>query len=262
MHCCGVGTQIKEMHRLLKAWVPHELPTIEPNFQCVDMHIHSAKPANEKVLDVPPPECGGLTRAREHHEPQGMTNPIVIKITKAQVYDEAMRRCGMDDARDLQEALVEARELFPTTTRQADYTLTMSHRKRLLINRKMNQLLKPVDATFIRAPIATRAGYNPQNMWIWKGQQLIGAGGKVYKGLFYYVKNLTEDYVELVGGLKLSHPDAVKSLRLPYALTYASCQALTLKGVVRLSTESQNMTLRHLYVGISRATAASLVEVV
>jgi hypothetical protein len=54
----------------------------------------------------------------------------------------------------------------------------------------------------------------------------------------------------------------VRSLRLPYALTYASCQALTLKGVVRLETESSNMTLRHLYVGISRATAASLVEVV
>jgi len=113
MHCCGVETQIKEMHRLLKAWVPHEVPTIEPNFQCVDMHIHSAKPANEQVLEVPPPECGGLTRAREHLEPQGMTNPIVTKITKAQVYDEAMRRCGKNDARAKQireEMLKMARE--------------------------------------------------------------------------------------------------------------------------------------------------------
>jgi hypothetical protein len=72
---------------------------------------------------------------------------------------------------------------------------------------------------------------------------------------------LNEDYVELVGGLKLSLQETVKSLRLPYALTYASCQALTLKGVVRLETDSKNMTLRHLYVGISRATAAELVEV-
>jgi hypothetical protein len=170
-------------------------------------------------------------------------------------------RCGLDDARYLQEALVEARELFPTTARQANYTLTMSHRKRVMINRKMNMCLKPAGAIFIRAPIATRAGNNPQSMWLWSGQQLVGAGGKVLKGLFYIVGKLTEDTVELVGGLTLSHHDAVRSLRLPYALTYASCQALTLKGVVRLETDSTNMTLRHLYVGISRATAANLVEV-
>ena len=98
-------------------------------------------------------------------------------------------------------------------------------------------------------------------MWLWRGQQLVGAGGKCLKGLWYNVESLDDDYIELVGGLKLSHQDAVRSLRLPYALTYASCQALTLKGVVRLETESTNMTLRHLYVGISRATAAELVEV-
>ena len=123
-------------------------------------------------------------------------------------------------------------------------------------------LLKPrVGAIFIRAPVPTKAGNNPQSMWLWSGQQLVGAGGKVLEGLFYTVENLTEDSVELIGGLKLTHQDAVRSLRLPYALTYASCQALTLKGVVRLETESTNMTLRHLYVGISRATAARLVEV-
>ena len=166
----------------------------------------------------------------------------------------------MDDARDLQESLIEARDLFPTTTRQADYTLTMSHRRRVQINRKTNMFLKPLGSIFIRAPIASRAGNNPQSMWLWSGQQLVGAGGKCLKGLWYNVEKLTEDTVELVGGLKLSHQDAVRSLRLPYALTYASCQALTLKGVVRLETESSNMTLRHLYVGISRATAASLVE--
>jgi hypothetical protein len=172
-------------------------------------------------------------------------------------------RCGENDPRDLQEALIEARELFPVTTRQANYVLTMSHRRRVMINLKMNMLLKPrVGAIFIRAPIPTRAGNNPQSMWLWIGQQLVGAGGKCLKGLWYNVENLTEDAVELIGGLKLTHQDAVRSLRLPHALTYASCQALTLKGVVRLETESTNMTLRHLYVGISRATAASLVEVV
>jgi hypothetical protein len=45
-------------------------------------------------------------------------------------------------------------------------------------------------------------------------------------------------------------------------LTYASCQGLTLPGRLRLETGSPNMTLRHLYVGVSRATAADLVEVI
>ena len=46
-----------------------------------------------------------------------------------------------------------------------------------------------------------------------------------------------------------------------YALTYASCQGLTLPGVVRLDTRSNHFTLKHLYVGLSRATGADLVEI-
>ena len=72
---------------------------------------------------------------------------------------------------------------------------------------------------------------------------------------------MDEETVHLTCGLQLSHEQAVRSLRLAYALTYASCQGLTLRGVVRLETDSPNMTLKHLYVGISRATAAGLAEV-
>ena len=71
-----------------------------------------------------------------------------------------------------------------------------------------------------------------------------------------------DDVLFLNTGQKLTRCECVKSLRLAYALTYASCQGLTLKGRVRLETDSLHMTLRHLYVGISRATAANLVEVV
>jgi hypothetical protein len=45
------------------------------------------------------------------------------------------------------------------------------------------------------------------------------------------------------------------------AITYASCQGLTLPGVVMLGTKSDHFTMKHLYVGLSRATAADLVEV-
>ena len=73
---------------------------------------------------------------------------------------------------------------------------------------------------------------------------------------------MDDDSVLLNNNGRLSHQECVRSLRLPYALTYASGQGLTLKGRIRLETESPNMTLRHLYVGISRATAPGLVEVV
>ena len=65
-----------------------------------------------------------------------------------------------------------------------------------------------------------------------------------------------------VTGLELTHEQAVQSVRLCYALTYASCQGLTLPGIVRLDTRSDHFTMKHLYVGLSRGTAADLVEVV
>ena len=77
----------------------------------------------------------------------------------------------------------------------------------------------------------------------------------------YTIRSVTEEAV-LLDGITLTHPEAVKSLRLAYAMTFASCQGLTLAGRVRLEVDSVHMTTRHLYVGISRATAADLVEVV
>ena len=65
----------------------------------------------------------------------------------------------------------------------------------------------------------------------------------------------------LSGGLSLTPEQMVKHCRLCHALTYASAQGLTLPGRVRLEVDSLHMTLRHLYVGISRATSSHLVEV-
>ena len=102
-------------------------------------------------------------------------------------------------------------------------------------------------------------------MILWKGLQLTGAGHRCLKGLFYEVEEVRDDLkektVQLTSGLVLTHEQAVQSLRLCYALTYASCQGLTLPGVVRLDTQSSHFTMKHLYVGLSRATAADLVEV-
>jgi hypothetical protein len=171
----------------------------------------------------------------------------------------------------LQDALDRARQAFPVTQRPAAYTLTMSHALRMQINRRRNdEEARGFSASQtglvvnLQAPegyTKTRAGNQPQPMKLWPGIQLIGAGGRCLKGMFYTVAAVDEAKVELNTGLSLTHQQAFESLRLSYALTYASCQGLTLPGVVRLDTQSQHFTMKHLYVGLSRATAADLVEV-
>ena len=66
----------------------------------------------------------------------------------------------------------------------------------------------------------------------------------------------------LESGARLTFHQAIRSLRLSYAITYASCQGLTLPGAVRLDdTDNEHFGTRHLYVGSSRATAHTLLEV-
>ena len=99
-------------------------------------------------------------------------------------------------------------------------------------------------------------------MWIWKGVRLLGAGGKCLKGVFYEVESCDYEKVFLTSGETLSHDEAVKCLRLSYAITYASSQGLTLPGKVRLDdTTNRYFGIRHLYVGSSRCTSSDLLEV-
>ena len=132
----------------------------------------------------------------------------------------------------------------------------------MAVNREANQRLKPKVAICLRAPPPTRAGNLPQNMWVYAAQKLIGSGGKCVKGLFVTVESFDQEKVTLTNGQVLSHQEAVRSLRLAHSICFAACQGLTLQGVVRLECESPHFTLRHLYVASSRATSASLLEVV
>ena len=183
-------------------------------------------------------------------------------LTENMRSDARLFEAYTDLGSNLQEALERTRALFPASQRPARYTLTISHRNRMRINRLRNmQDAKDWDSIFLKAPKGTRGGNLPQDMILWKGLQLIGAGHRCLKGLFYEVEEVTEEMVRLTSGLVLTHEQAILSLRLCYALTYASCQGLTLPGVVRLDTRSNHFTLKHLYVGLSRGTAADLVEV-
>jgi hypothetical protein len=99
-------------------------------------------------------------------------------------------------------------------------------------------------------------------MWLWPGIRLIGSGGAVKKGVFETVAAVTPDEIVLESGTCLTAHQGVRSLRLSYALTYPSSQGLTLPGVVRLCCpSSKHFTKTHLYVGASRATRHSDLEV-
>jgi hypothetical protein len=180
-------------------------------------------------------------------------------------------RCGTPEARDLREALFEARALFPVTEQSAEYTLCISHATRVEINRVRNGKLKPKRAVLYKY---TGEDDKQQSMYIWPGMQLIGAGGKCKKCVLHYVDQVNEEGllvhykvkddegVETEVPVKLSQATAVKCLRPAWALTFASVQGLTLRGRVRLlDTDHSHFVLKHLYVGSSRATAASLLEV-
>ncbi|CAE7578756.1 unnamed protein product, partial [Symbiodinium necroappetens] len=66
--------------------------------------------------------------------------------------------------------------------------------------------------------------------------------------------NVRDGAVELEDGMQLKRHELFKHTRLPHAITYASCQGLTLSGHVALcDTSNKHFTLRHLYVGSSRA---------
>ena len=93
---------------------------------------------------------------------------------------------------------------------------------------------------------------------------MIGGGHSCKKGLFYTMKKVDPTKVWLANDdLVLTHKEAARSLRPCWALTYASCQGLTLPGVVRLLDTGHvpHFTVRHLYVATSRATSSSCLEV-
>jgi hypothetical protein len=116
---------------------------------------------------------------------------------------------GLGQYADVQEALRVARQLFPASKKPADFTLTMSHGRRIIINKQRNleeyldrhRSGQQPDAAFLKAPVSSkRAGNRPQSMWVWPGLLLIGGGSHAKKGLFYKISEITDDHA---GGLRV-----------------------------------------------------------
>ena len=135
-----------------------------------------------------------------------------------------------------------------------------------MVNKLRNQqeALEHPERVFFEAANDARQADAPQSMFLWPGLQLLGSAGKCTKGVFFTVKSCDPEGVVVEGpdgSISVPAARVTAWLRLCYAICYASCQGLSLPGVVRLETSSPNFTLRCLYVGSSRATSSKLLEV-
>ena len=173
-------------------------------------------------------------------------------------------RVGEPEEVPLAEAIRVARREFPRRPGEhPDTCLVISHAHRVQINERENRRLAPADAVLIEHKEAGAPTTNsPQSMRVWPGLKLVGAGGKVPRGVFVTVKEVDGERVHLDGGQQFSHAELLRQTRLCHAITYASCQGLTLCGRVWLmDTGTQHFNVRHLYVGASRATSSELLSV-
>ena len=100
-------------------------------------------------------------------------------------------------------------------------------------------------------------------MYVYAGLRIVRAGGMLKKGVFTSIASVSPDgNVILHNGVSLTAYQAIRCLRMCWAITYAGCQGLTLDGVVVLdSTNSPHFTYKHLYVGSSRCTSHHLLEI-
>ena len=129
--------------------------------------------------------------------------------------------------------------------------MSASHAHRIRINARDNRRLALPEAVTIEytgtGPTTTNM---PQTMRVWPGLKLIGAGGRVTKGIYVHVAEVGPEKIVLDGGDSFTHAALLKHT------------GLTLEGRVFLcDTESPHFTLKHLYVGSSRATSSGLLSV-
>lgn len=164
-----------------------------------------------------------------------------------------------------------AMQKFPISDREASVTLVLSHRLRMSLCKQYNDKAKNSQSIFIKATKQHSASNPPQDFWCYPGQLLLvcteGKNKKnFYNGLFVRVQSTSSERVVVQGSdlepVSLSLAEAAKNLRLCSAICYAAVQGLTIQGLIRLrDVKNHRFTTRHLLVGMSRATAASLVEV-
>ena len=151
-------------------------------------------------------------------------------------------RVGEEACPTLEQAKARLRELFPSKPGWPDTTLVISHSKRMAVNAAANRALAPEASKLLELEVIhmgccqatngcsqTATPQNsPQSMRVWPGLRLIGAGGKIPKGVFVAVAEVEPDGVRLDNGMRLKNQELLRATRPSHAVTYASCQGLTL----------------------------------
>jgi hypothetical protein len=157
--------------------------------------------------------------------------------------------------RRLESLVAELRRKFPAEG-PARYHLCVCHATRKRINQRENERAKPPGAEFLEQPVD--ADDKQQGFFIYVDQELIGSVTKdrIRNGFFYTVMSVGAQ-ITLAHGAKrvtLARAKVPLLLRPTHALTYASCQGLTLRGGVCLhDLDHRRVCWRIIYVALSRA---------
>ena len=144
--------------------------------------------------------------------------------------------------------------------------LCISHEMRIRINRKENMRLAPPDAQYIMVQGKQASRCAQQSLFLWPGLQLLGCVGRPRKGVrnsVLYTIQYCEEEVKLVElPATFSYEEIKEFMRLGHCRTYASVQGTEFDESLRLhETGHARFTLRHLFVGLSRAKSKDLVQI-
>ena len=158
---------------------------------------------------------------------------------------------------------------FLPGTNLVPINLVISHRLRVEINAQCNLAMAALQSekehfTLEQYSITADPKQNsPQDMYAWPGLVMVAANtGRHYKnGMEYTIKAFLDGKVVLSGDsgeFQLTNVEFFKSLRLKYAITYASAQGITIDGLLALhNTDHCYFNWKMLYVGSSRSTASN-----
>ncbi len=190
---------------------------------------------------------------------------------------------GMYGQEELRGLVAESRARYPATCDRHcnPLVLCVSHAKRMIINARQNELLKPEGRTFLEWEGEDIVGctMQPQSMYVWQGLELIGCSrgsGKnlVVQGVVYVITDITETHMQLTMREEYRHGandeevtielvDVCSQFRLTHAMCYYTVQGRTVRDrhIVLLDTDHPHFKVRSLIVGLSRATHGQFLHV-
>ena len=133
-------------------------------------------------------------------------------------------RVGEEACPTLEQAKARLKELYPSKPGWPDTTLVISHSKRMAVNAAANRALAPEASKLLELEVIhIDLGENgcdksitqnsPQSMRVWPGLRLMGAGGKIPKGVFVAVAEVEPDGVRLDNGMRLKNQELLRAGR-------------------------------------------------